>query len=82
MKSALLVAFAFLFASALTARAAEPCDPLGKVQFLCVGANAEDLAAIPNSDWVIPSCELRAVNAKDRTEVVLFSAEPKFNKAL
>lgn len=82
MKSAILMAFMFLFASGPPARAAEPCDALDKVQFVCVGASAEDLVAIPKSDWVVLSGELRAVNAKDRTEVVLFSAEPKFNKAL
>lgn len=81
MKPALLLLFLVL--PAMTpAAAAERCDPVGKVRFLCLGANAEDLVAIPNSDWVILSGELRAVNTKDLHHVELFSAEAKFDRAL
>lgn len=82
MKPILILASLLLFAVAGPAAAAEACDPIGKVQFLCLGANAEDLVAVPNSDWVILSGELRAVNTRDLRHIDLFSAEPKFDKAL
>lgn len=79
----LLLVFASLAVFSLRpAVAAESCDAIGKVQFLCLGTNAEDLVAVPNSDWVILSGELRAVNTKDLRHIDLFSVEPKFDKAL
>ncbi|MEO8452284.1 MAG: hypothetical protein ABI647_21010 [Gemmatimonadota bacterium] len=51
---------------------AQDCNALDAVKFVCLSAGAEDLVAIPNSDWVILSGELRAVNTTNFSEVRLF----------
>ena len=47
------------FASA-EASGAEACDGVGIAKFVCLSEDAEDVAHIPNSDWVVISGELRA----------------------
>jgi hypothetical protein len=53
---------------------------VGKAQFVCLSEGAEDIAHVPKSDWVIVSGVLRAINAKDHTEIDLFPAAEKFDK--
>jgi hypothetical protein len=62
--------------------AAQACDAVDGVEFLCLSATAEDLVAIPGSDWIVLSGELRAVNTRDGSEIPLFSPDPKFDRAL
>ena len=57
---------------ALPAAGAAQCDPDGDVQFVCGPANPEDLAAVPESPWVIVSSmaddgRLYATDARDHT---------------
>ena len=60
----------------------QDCNSIGGAQFVCLSANAEDILALPNSDWIIASGELRAINVRDHSEVTLYSAEPKFDRKL
>ena len=83
------MSFAFSFAVVIslallrTPRSAgvKDCKGLKDVEFLCLSATGEDLVAIPGSDWIIVSGVLRAVNVKDGSEVTLFSADPKLDRA-
>src|SRR5437016_6723905 len=61
---------------------AQDCNAIGAAQFVCLSANAEDLLSLPNSDWVIASGELRAINVRDHSEVTLYSAQPRFDSRL
>jgi hypothetical protein len=70
------------FAVSAPVRAAESCNDIGKAKFACVSGNAEDLVALPGSDWLVVSGTLRAVNVKDHTEVNLFPTEAKWDKTL
>jgi hypothetical protein len=63
------------------ALSAEACNSIGKANFACVSGNAEDLVAIPNSDWLVISGTLRAVNVKDHSEINLFTTQNRHNKA-
>jgi len=77
------VFFAALLICALTGMArAEDCNAIGEAKFVCLSGNAEDLVAIPNSDWIIASGEVRAINVRDHSEVTLYSPEPKFDRNL
>lgn len=58
------------------------CNAIGKAKFVCLSESAEDIVAIPNSDWVVISGTLRAVNTKTHTEVDLFANDQKFDKAV
>lgn len=41
---------------ALAAPAAdEPCNPVGKLHFVCGALNAEDLVRVPGTDWIVAS---------------------------
>ena len=61
---------------------AVPCDPVGEVQFICDLVSPEDLAIIPDSEWVIASGaqeggRIHLVHARDKTTTVLFpTAQP------
>ena len=55
------------------ASAADACDNVGNVKFVCIDGVAEDIVPVPNSDWVIVSGNLRAINTKTLEDVVLFS---------
>ncbi len=60
----------------IVGRGAAPCDPIGTVQFICGVANAEDLVAVPQSDWVVASGvrapgALYVVNSRDKKTVVV-----------
>src|SRR5437660_7259729 len=77
------VFFSLLLLSGLAGSAAgQDCSAIGGAQFVCLSANAEDILQLPNSDWLIASGELRAINVRDHSEVTLYSAEPKFNRNL
>ncbi|MGE3476330.1 MAG: hypothetical protein AB7H70_11050 [Rhodospirillaceae bacterium] len=68
--------------NANAATGADGCAPIGKAHFTCVSGNAEDLVAIPGSDWIVISGVLRAVNTKDNSEVSLFTAENRLDGKL
>src|SRR4051812_2366789 len=67
-----------------TARAASEgdCNAIGKAKFVCLSESAEDIVALPNSDWVVISGTLRAVNTKAHAEVELFPSDQKLDKAV
>jgi hypothetical protein len=58
------------------------CNAIGKANFVCLSESAEDIVALPKSDWVVISGTLRAVNTKTYAEVELFPSENKLNKAV
>ena len=56
---------------------AEPCEPVGEVQFVCDLVSPEDLAVVPGEAWVIASGNrdggrLHLVSVTDRTATALF----------
>jgi hypothetical protein len=56
---------------------ATPCKPVGQVQFICGLISAEDLAIVPDSEWVITSGNreggrLHLVSVRNKTATVLF----------
>jgi hypothetical protein len=56
-----------------------PCDPVGEVQFVCNMISPEDIAVIPDSEWVIVSGareggRIHVVHASDKTTAILFPA--------
>ena len=56
---------------------ANPCPPSGPVQFICGLISPEDLAVIPNSDWIIASGnqeggKIHLVNIRDKSSSVLY----------
>ena len=61
---------------------AVPCDPVGEIQFICDLISPEDIAIIPDSEWVIASGaqeggRIHLVHARDKTTTVLFpTAQP------
>jgi hypothetical protein len=64
------------------AAASQDCNSIGAAQFVCLSANAEDILSLPNSDWVIASGEVRAINIRDHSEVTLYSDQAKFDRKL
>lgn len=59
---------------------AAACDPDGAVKFICGPVSPEDLAAIPQSPWIIASGMendgyLYLIDSRDHTSTVLFPAE-------
>jgi hypothetical protein len=70
------------FAGSHPARAAEPCNDIGKAKFACVSGNAEDVMLLPGTDWLVISGSLRAVNVKTYAEANLFPTEIKWDKTL
>lgn len=71
-----LLAAALLLA-ATPAPSAAQCDPDGDVQFVCGPADPEDLAALPESPWVIVSSmaspgQLFATDSRDHTSRPIF----------
>jgi hypothetical protein len=68
-----------LMAAMITPRAVG-CDSLGNVKFVCGVVNAEDLVAVPHSDWIVASGQGRGgaivvVNARDKSVTKLFPSE-------
>ncbi|MGE0552075.1 MAG: hypothetical protein AB7R55_01470 [Gemmatimonadales bacterium] len=59
---------------------AQDCGGVGVAEFLCLSATAEDMVAIPGSDWIVLSGVLRAVDTRDGSEVTLFSPDPKLDR--
>jgi hypothetical protein len=58
------------------------CNAIGKANFVCLSESAEDIVALPKSDWVVISGTLRAVNTKTYAQIDLFPTEEKLDKAL
>lgn len=63
------------------ASAAEPCNPVGSLHFVCGAMNSEDLVRVPGTDWIVASGfagggasvgHLYLVNARDKSLKVLF----------
>jgi hypothetical protein len=63
------------------ATAAEPCDAVGNLHFVCGAMNSEDLVRVPGTDWIVasgfagggsPGGHLYLVNARDKSLKVLF----------
>jgi hypothetical protein len=86
MKTAITVAVllvgAVMMGSAGGAAAAEPCNPVGKLDFVCGPLNSEDLVQVPGTKWIVSSGMdgggagshgmLHLVNAQDKSWKVLF----------
>ena len=61
----------------LTGPSAAACEAVGEVQFICDVIGPEDLAIVPESDWVIASGNqeggrIHLVSVRDKTTTVLF----------
>jgi hypothetical protein len=82
VSTGLFVLLAVAVCSGQAASAAEPCNPAGKLDFVCGPLNAEDLIQVPGTDWIIASGmdggrarkhgTLHLVNAKDKSWAELF----------
>ena len=65
-----------------SAAAAEPCNPAGRLGFVCGPLNSEDLVQVPGTGWIVasgmdsgaagPRGSLHLVNARDKSWKVLF----------
>lgn len=60
-----------------TTEAADPCPPSGPIQFICGLISPEDLAVIPDSEWIIASGnqeggKLHLVNVRDKSTRVVY----------
>ena len=80
LRTFLMSAAALVCLLALPAAAAAQCDPDGDVQFVCGPGNPEDLAAVPESPWVIVSSMaagggLVATDARDHTSRPVYPLE-------
>lgn len=58
---------------------AGPCDSVGNVRFVCDQSHPEDLAILPDGQWVIASGMgdkggIRLINVRDSTSTMLFPA--------
>lgn len=71
-----------LLAAAANAAAPTDCKSSGKVKAVCLSDAAEDIVSMPNSDWVVISGKVRAVNTKTHETVDLYPSREKFDKAL
>ena len=75
---------------ALPAAGAAQCEPDGDLEFVCGPVNPEDLAAVPDSPWVIVSSmaddgHLYATDTRDRTSRQVYpieSSAPRHDAAL
>ncbi len=75
---------------ALPAGGAAQCEPDGDLEFVCGPVNPEDLAAVPDSPWVIVSSmaddgHLYATDTRDRTSRQVYpieSSAPRHDAAL
>ena len=80
LRTFLTAAAALACLLALPAAAAAQCDPDGDVQFVCGPGNPEDLAAVPESPWVIVSAMatgggLYATDARDHSSRPVYPLE-------
>ena len=74
----------------LPAAGAAQCDPDGDVEFVCGPVSPEDLAAVPDSPWVVVSSmtddgRLYATDARDHTSRPIFpldTSAPRHDTAL
>jgi hypothetical protein len=92
----LMAAIVILAATHTPARAAEGevhansapytnCDPVGHIRFVCLGTDPEDLARIPDTDWVVTSAfsgtvGLRLVSVRAQKEVAVLYPSPEARK--
>jgi hypothetical protein len=85
---------AFAIGSSAPAAAAEPCNPAGKLSFICGPLNSEDLVQVPGTQWIVASGMdggaagshggLHLVNSQDKSWKTLFpgnSPQLKWDKA-
>ncbi len=84
-----IVLTAFVLGAALIgggpAAAAEPCNPAGKLGFICGPLNAEDLVSVPGTEWIVAGGMdgggagahggLHFLNARDKSWKMLFSGQ-------
>jgi hypothetical protein len=90
----LLAAAAIAVDSIAPAGAAEPCNPVGKLDFVCGPLNSEDLVQVPGTEWIVASGmaggaagshgSVHLVNSKDKSWKTLFpgnSPQLKWDKA-
>jgi hypothetical protein len=79
-----LAALAGIALCGRVALAEEPCNPVGRLHFVCGAMNAEDLVQVPGTEWVIGSGfagggasvgHLYLINARDKSLKVLFPGE-------
>jgi hypothetical protein len=78
----LLVAGVVTISSSAPVAAAEPCDPAGKLGFVCGPLNSEDLVQVPGTEWIVASGmdggaagshgSLHLVNSRDKSWKTLF----------
>jgi hypothetical protein len=80
----MIVAGILIVGAALSGRAAaaEPCNPSGKLDFVCGPLNAEDLVQAPGTEWIVasgmdgggagPHGTLHLVNVRSKSWKVLF----------
>lgn len=71
-----------MLGGSMAAMSAEPCNPAGKLGFVCGPLNAEDLVRVPGTDWIVASGmdggaagshgSLHLVNARDKSWKTLF----------
>lgn len=80
-----IVVAALLIAAAIgtstAAAAAEPCNPAGKLDFICGPLNTEDLVQVPGTQWIIAS-GMDGGGAGSHGALHLVSAESKSWKVL
>ena len=79
---ALFVAAVASLGGSQPAAAAEPCNPVGKLGFVCGPLNSEDLVQVPGTHWIVSSGMdggaagahgmLHLVDARDKSWKVLF----------
>ncbi|HYZ42814.1 MAG TPA: SMP-30/gluconolactonase/LRE family protein [Stellaceae bacterium] len=81
-----LITLVLLMAGVVTiggsASAAEPCNPAGKLDFVCGPLNSEDLVQVPGTGWIVASGmdggaagshgSLHLVNSRDKSWKALF----------
>ena len=86
MKTIIVAGVLIIGAAALggsgRAAAAEPCNPAGKLDFVCGPLNSEDLVQVPGTEWIVasgmdgdgagPHGTLHLVNARSKSWKVLF----------
>ncbi len=90
----LFIAGVVTIGSRAPAAAAEPCNPSGKLDFVCGPLNSEDLVQVPGTEWIVASGmdggaagthgSLHLVNSRDKSSKTLFpgsSPQLRWDKA-
>ncbi len=78
----LFIAGVVTIGSRAPAAAAEPCNPSGKLDFVCGPLNSEDLVQVPGTEWIVASGMdggaagthggLHLINSRDKSWKTLF----------